>query len=156
MIGSSQRFYLAFLSSLPPLLLGHFAEGVGGELEAGVVGGLLRVAQPEVAARVADDGVAGRFSEGDVRVVLVRVHVQVVWLVEILRARGGSGARGFIPGGLGDGAQGVFHAVAHGVVRLCGRRGLEQLGVGVYGRFRGAVVIVFYSEALGEAPGLSL
>ena len=68
------------LAAGAPLLLGHLAEEVRGELVRGVVGAALGLAQPDVARGHRQDRVAARLRERQVHVVPVRVHVQVVRL----------------------------------------------------------------------------
>lgn len=64
-----------------PAALVQLVDDVGGELVGGVVGAALGLLEANVAGGHGDDGVAVGLGHGDVRVVLVRVHVEVERLV---------------------------------------------------------------------------
>lgn len=67
-----------FLAASAPLLLGHLAEEVRGQLVCGVVGAALGLTQADVARRHGEDGVAAGLCEGQVHVVFVGVDIEVV------------------------------------------------------------------------------
>lgn len=64
-----------------PAALVQLVEHVCAQLVRSVVGAALRLLEANISGRHGEDGVPVRLRDGDVRVVLVRVDVEVEWLM---------------------------------------------------------------------------